>query len=104
MEDFAFCVNSCDQDEISFKVCPFTLWNGRKGRDCIFESLDRIFSNDDFKNWFSTLKVEHLPRTGSDQALFSLIIQKGSHQSIKPFKFLAFWVEENSFKDIVRKH
>lgn len=38
-EDFAFCVNSCELEEIPFKGNPFTWWNDRVISDCIFERL-----------------------------------------------------------------
>ncbi|KAH0696401.1 hypothetical protein KY290_013768 [Solanum tuberosum] len=44
-EDFAFCVNSCDLVEVSFKGNPFTWWNGRIDDQCIFKRLDRYMMN-----------------------------------------------------------
>ncbi|XP_060170567.1 uncharacterized protein LOC132601499 [Lycium barbarum] len=35
-EDFTFCINSCELSEISFKCSPFTWWNGRTNKECIF--------------------------------------------------------------------
>lgn len=46
VEDFAFCVNSCDLKEVPFKGNPYTWWNGRAGDDYIFERLDRILVNE----------------------------------------------------------
>ncbi|KAG5631193.1 hypothetical protein H5410_002910 [Solanum commersonii] len=40
-EEFDICVNSCDLVDINFKGSPFTWWNGRADRDCIFKRLDR---------------------------------------------------------------
>ncbi|KAH0693154.1 hypothetical protein KY290_021334 [Solanum tuberosum] len=40
-EEFAICVNSCDLVDINFKGIPFTWWNGRADRDCIFKRFDR---------------------------------------------------------------
>ncbi|XP_060182430.1 uncharacterized protein LOC132612110 [Lycium barbarum] len=67
-EDFAFCMNSCELHEMSFKGSPFTWWNGRAANDCIFKRLDRIVHNDTFQNWFGHLEVEHLSKTSSDHA------------------------------------
>ncbi|XP_060190763.1 uncharacterized protein LOC132620056 [Lycium barbarum] len=67
-EDFAFCINSCETVDADFKGSPFTWWNGRAGDDCIFERLDRVFTNSHLQQWFSNIKVEHLARTGSDHA------------------------------------
>ncbi|XP_060190703.1 uncharacterized protein LOC132619963 [Lycium barbarum] len=68
VEDFAFSVNSCELEEIRFKGSPFTWWNGRAGDDCIFQRLDRMFINAPLQDWFNSLEVEHLARTGSDHA------------------------------------
>ncbi|XP_059302254.1 uncharacterized protein LOC132054225 [Lycium ferocissimum] len=59
IEDFAFCINSCELEEIQFKGSPFTWWNGRASNDCIFERLDRMLVNSQLQNWFSHMEVEH---------------------------------------------
>ncbi|XP_060212052.1 uncharacterized protein LOC132639628 [Lycium barbarum] len=66
VEDFAFCVNSCALEEIIFKGSLFTWWNGRARDDIIFERLDRMFINAPLQDWFSSLEVEHLAKTGSN--------------------------------------
>ncbi|XP_060170556.1 uncharacterized protein LOC132601490 [Lycium barbarum] len=45
IEDFAFCINSCDLEEVNFKGSPFTWWNGIADEACIFERLDRMLVN-----------------------------------------------------------
>ncbi|XP_060170653.1 uncharacterized protein LOC132601588 [Lycium barbarum] len=45
VEDFAFCKNSCDRQDIDFRGSPFTWRNGRAEEDCIFRRLDRILVN-----------------------------------------------------------
>lgn len=47
-EDFTFCVNSCKLFDINFQGIPFTWWNGRANKDCIFKRLDRILINQAF--------------------------------------------------------
>ncbi|XP_060210576.1 uncharacterized protein LOC132637514 [Lycium barbarum] len=102
-EDFAFCLNSCELHEMPFKGSPFTWWNGSAANDCIFKRLDRIVHNDTFQNWFGHLEVEHLSRTGSDHA--SLLVSCGDQveKFIKPFRFLKFWVEHDTFLDFVKQ-
>ncbi|XP_060170476.1 uncharacterized protein LOC132601407 [Lycium barbarum] len=68
IEDFAFCINSCDLEEVNFKGSPFTWWNGRADEACIFERLDRMFVNSLLLDNFGNIEVEHLARTGLDHA------------------------------------
>ncbi|XP_060200519.1 uncharacterized protein LOC132628770 [Lycium barbarum] len=103
-EDFAFCINSCDLSEISYKGSPFTWWNGREDRDCIFKRLDRKLSNDYLQNWFGHLEVEHLSRIGSDYAHMLLSCNDQSHHFVRPFKFLKFWTEHEDYKEVVRQN
>ncbi|XP_059314087.1 uncharacterized protein LOC132064926 [Lycium ferocissimum] len=51
VEDFAFCKNSCDLQDIDFRGSPFTWWNGRAVEDCIFKRLDRILVNNQLQEW-----------------------------------------------------
>lgn len=84
VEDFAFYVNSCELEEISFKGSPYTWWNDRAGCDCIFERLDRVFSNTALQNWLPRLEVEHIPRIGSDHAHLLLSMHTMSQHAFKP--------------------
>ncbi|XP_060216574.1 uncharacterized protein LOC132644046 [Lycium barbarum] len=90
VKNFAFCVNSCALEEISFKGNHFTWWNCKVGDDCIFERLDRMFINDPLQDWFSSFDVEHPARTDQNQ--------------YKPFKFMMFWVDHDSFMPTVRQN
>uniref|UniRef100_M1DHQ7 AP endonuclease/reverse transcriptase n=1 Tax=Solanum tuberosum TaxID=4113 RepID=M1DHQ7_SOLTU len=101
-EDFKTCIESCDLAQVKFKGSPFTWWNGRDGNDCIFERLDRILTNLKFQNSFSHSEVDHLPRTGSDHAPMLLTCDDRCIIHRKPFKFLNFWTEHESFKEVIR--
>ncbi|XP_059291227.1 uncharacterized protein LOC132044740 [Lycium ferocissimum] len=68
VEEFAFCINSCELEEVKFKGSPFTWWNGRADEECIFERLDRMLVNSPLLDNFGNTEVEHLARTGSDHA------------------------------------
>ncbi|WMV24325.1 hypothetical protein MTR67_017710 [Solanum verrucosum] len=67
-EAFAFCVNSCELDDISFTGSLFTWWNGRVDEECIFKRLDKVVSNQAFQELMGNLDIQHLTRTGSDHA------------------------------------
>ncbi|XP_060195246.1 uncharacterized protein LOC132624493 [Lycium barbarum] len=74
---------SCELFKVGYRGSPFTWWNGRVGDDCIFERLDRLLVNQELQNWFGNLEVQHISR---------------------PFRFLEFWVENETFKDVVQQH
>ncbi|KAG5631789.1 hypothetical protein H5410_003506 [Solanum commersonii] len=74
-EDFKTCMESCDLSQVNFKESPFT------------------WSND---------RVEHLARSGSDHAPMLLTCEDRITSKKKPFRFLKFWTEHITFKDVVR--
>ncbi|KAH0655479.1 hypothetical protein KY285_030361 [Solanum tuberosum] len=104
VEDFAFCINSCELEEVPFKSSPFTWWNGRTGEDCIFERLDRMLVNKHLQSIFGHIEVEHLARTCSDHGpmLCTFGVQAGNF--IKPLRFLKFWTEHADFMEVVKQN
>ncbi|WMV32127.1 hypothetical protein MTR67_025512 [Solanum verrucosum] len=103
-EDLGNCISSSDLTEVQFKGSPFTWWNGRVGNDCIFEKLDRVLINQQMQDWFNHTEVEHLPRTGSDHAPMLLQYEVTEDRHRKPFRFLKFWTDNGSFKEIVKQN
>ncbi|XP_060183152.1 uncharacterized protein LOC132613118 [Lycium barbarum] len=103
-EDFAFCVNSCELSEVEFRGSPFTWWNGRAGHDCIFKRLDRILVNQQFQDWLGNMSMEHLSRTRSEHAPLLLSASDQSQEYHKQFRFLKFWLEHETFMQIVEQH
>lgn len=89
-EDFQTCIESCDLIEVQFKRNPYTWWNGRSGKDCSFERLDRALINSFLQEIFPLVEIEHCPRTGLDHAPL-LIVGEGRRISYKkPFRFQNF--------------
>ncbi|XP_059306396.1 uncharacterized protein LOC132057813 [Lycium ferocissimum] len=103
-EDFAFCINSCGLLDMGFKGSLFTWWNGRSAEDCIFKRLDRILVNNSLQEMFPQIEIEHLIRTGSDHDPLLMSCGEEVINVIKPFRFLNFWVQHESFKDLVSQH
>nr|XP_009782875.1 PREDICTED: uncharacterized protein LOC104231559 [Nicotiana sylvestris] len=104
IDDFRHCVNTCNLFDLVFKGSIFTWWNGRAEEDCIFKRLDRCLANLQFQQTFPGIKVQHLSKTGSDH---SLMYPKCDIETLpikKPFKFLNFWVEYATFKDVVKEN
>ncbi|XP_049385889.1 uncharacterized protein LOC125850006 [Solanum stenotomum] len=101
VEDFAFCINSCDLSDVKFSGSPFTWWNGRVNGDCIFKRLDRVVVNQKFSDLYGDTNLQHLTRTGSNHAPLYLSCGNSNQKIVKPFKFLKFWTESEDFKDVV---
>ncbi|XP_070002593.1 uncharacterized protein LOC142165947 [Nicotiana tabacum] len=82
----------------------FTWWNGRAEEDCIFKRLDRCLANAKFQQTCPGIEVQHLSKTGSDHSLMYLKCDFETPPIKKAFKFLNFWVEHATFKDVVKEN
>ncbi|XP_070046535.1 uncharacterized protein [Nicotiana tomentosiformis] len=103
-EDFAFCINSCELFDLGYKGSPFTWWNGRPNEECIFKRLDRILVNLPFQNLFPDIEMEHLIKTSSDHAPLLMSSGEKPMKIVKPFKFLNFWTNHETFMEVVRQN
>ncbi|KAH0704872.1 hypothetical protein KY289_009948 [Solanum tuberosum] len=103
VEDFNHCTNVCNLDDQGFKGSKYTWWNGRTDANCIFKRLDRILGSG-IQNIFPILEVEHLVRSGSDHTPLLITFNTSNANVVRPFKFLNFWLKEESFMEVVKKH
>ncbi|XP_060212152.1 uncharacterized protein LOC132639745 [Lycium barbarum] len=102
-DDFAFYVNSSELFDMGFKGSPYTWWNGRAAEgDCILKRLDRILVNIPFQNSFPNIEVEHLTKIGSDHSPMVLFCGEEVVPISKPFRFLNFWTQYESFQEEMR--
>ncbi|XP_075080127.1 uncharacterized protein LOC142165483 [Nicotiana tabacum] len=104
IDDFQHCVNTCNLFDLGFKGSIFTWWNGRAEEDCIFKRLDRCLANVEFQQTFPGIEVQHLSKTGSDHSPMYLKCDIETPPIKTPFKFLNFWVEHATFKDVVKEN
>ncbi|XP_060183335.1 uncharacterized protein LOC132613335 [Lycium barbarum] len=103
-DDFAFCVNSSELFDMGFKGSPYTWWNRRAAGDCILKILDRILVNIRFQNSFPNIEVEHLTKTGSDHSPMVLFCGEEAIPISKPFRFLNFWTQHESFQEVIKNN
>lgn len=65
--------------------------------------LDRLLFNDEWRRFFPTASVVHLPHSYSDHC--PLLLQTSPPQSIglgkHPFRFVAAWMDHDDFKRVV---
>ncbi|XP_019224926.1 PREDICTED: uncharacterized protein LOC109206551 [Nicotiana attenuata] len=104
IDDFRQCINTCNLSDLGFKGSIYTWWNGRLEEDCIFERLGRCVSNSEFQQTFPGIEVQHLPKIGSYHSPLKLKCHKETPPVKKPFRFLNFWVEHASFKELVKEN
>ncbi|KAG5596276.1 hypothetical protein H5410_037508 [Solanum commersonii] len=84
-EEFAFCVNSCELVDVSFKGSPFTWWNGRIDNQS-----------------FGMMEVEHLAKRGSRSCSHVTYLWTTNFFVRRPFRFLKFWTGRVDFQQVVK--
>lgn len=100
MRKFNDCLFDCGLSDVGFKGPPFTWeWRGVK------ERLDRGVSNMDWRLLFPEASILHLPTLKSDHKplLFSLCKVAQTHFVQRPFRFMASWLADSSFRPIVEE-
>ncbi|GKV17362.1 hypothetical protein SLEP1_g27876 [Rubroshorea leprosula] len=96
------CMNSCDLLDIGFIGPKFTWVNKRDNHQLIRERLDRAWANPAWKILFPEATLIHLPRVYSDHCPILLSLEQTFPCSNKkPFRLEKFWLEHESFKDLV---
>ncbi|XP_015159297.1 uncharacterized protein [Solanum tuberosum] len=100
-EDFVHCINTCQLVDLGFKGSIYTWWNGRSDTTCIFKRLDRCLGNQALQISFPNLEVEHLIIQGSDHYRLILTTRTDMRHIRKSFRFLNFWVEHETFQQVV---
>ncbi|XP_019226036.1 PREDICTED: uncharacterized protein LOC109207552 [Nicotiana attenuata] len=103
IDDFRHWINTCNLIDLGFKGSIFTWWNGRAEEDCIFKRLDRCVANTEFQQAFPGIEVQHLPKIGSDHSPLQIKCDIETPLVKKPFRFLNFWVDHASFKEVKLK-
>ncbi|XP_060177952.1 uncharacterized protein LOC132607890 [Lycium barbarum] len=63
----------------------------------------RMFANSSLQEWFGHTELEHFSRTGSDHDPLLLTCGDTSNHVSKPFRFLKFWTEHDSFLEVVNQ-
>ncbi|XP_059285202.1 uncharacterized protein LOC132038567 [Lycium ferocissimum] len=102
--DFNHCLSSCGLQDLGYVGSTYTWWNGRDEEACIFKKLDRMVCNDKLLDVMPTMKVTHLIKKGSNHSPLELEFSTTTEVIIKPFKFLNFWVQHESFHKVIKQH
>ncbi|XP_059310982.1 uncharacterized protein LOC132062424 [Lycium ferocissimum] len=102
--DFNHCLSSCGLQDLGYVGSTYTWWNGRTEEACIFKRLDRMVCNDKLLDVLPTMSVSHLIKKGSDHSPLELECLTTAEVIIKPFKFLNFWVQHESFQEVIKQN
>ncbi|XP_070040704.1 uncharacterized protein [Nicotiana tomentosiformis] len=104
VDNFRHCVNTFNLFDMGFKGSIYTWWNGRADEDCIFKRLDRCLANMEFQQMMLGMEITHLSKVGSDHSPMLLSYNLGTTPIKKSFRFLNFWAEHESFRDVVKEN
>ncbi|CAN1760501.1 hypothetical protein LINPERHAP1_LOCUS7551 [Linum perenne] len=97
--DFKQCAEDCQLLDVDFRGPRFTWFHGQ-----ICQRLDRAVRNADWAVSFPEVVTRHLPRIGSDHHPILIHCPTGlvPHPSRRPFRFVAAWLEHESFSPTLR--
>ncbi|KAI5321196.1 hypothetical protein L3X38_030267 [Prunus dulcis] len=108
MENFQKSLDDSNLSDIGFEGFSFT-WSGKNGNGSVmWERLDRVVANTEFRHLWHQTKVHHLNSIVSDHKPIplTLISQNISDALISArkriFHFETMWMKEDGFKDVVK--
>ncbi|KAH0996108.1 hypothetical protein GBA52_019972 [Prunus armeniaca] len=109
MENFQKSPDDCNLSHIGFEGFPFT-WSRKNGNGSVlWERLDRVVANTEFRHLWHQTKVHHLNSTIYDHKpiRLTLISQNISDALIsarkRRFHFKTMWMKEKGFEDVVKE-
>ncbi|GKV40167.1 hypothetical protein SLEP1_g47835 [Rubroshorea leprosula] len=98
------CMNYCDLLDLGYSGPKFTWVNKRESNQLIRERLDRAWVNPSWRMLFPEASLRHLPRLHSDHCPILLQLDPVvPRHGDKPFRLEKFWLDHESFKDLVLK-
>lgn len=102
--DFNHCIDICNLEESVFQGRKYVWWSRTIDGECIFKRLYRVMYNDKMMDVFPVLEVEHLVRSGSNDAHLLLNFSSPKENIFRSFRFLNFWLKEDSCMEVVRQN
>ncbi|XP_055824261.1 uncharacterized protein LOC129892709 [Solanum dulcamara] len=100
--EFISVIEACGLIDLGFHGQQFTWCNKRDADARIWKRLDRAMVNDAWLEVMPVSILNHLASTGSDHCPLLLECTERQSHTIKYFKFLHCWVENENFLDTVR--
>ncbi|CAL9006059.1 unnamed protein product [Prunus brigantina] len=108
MENFQKSLKDCNLSDIDFEGFPFT-WSRKNGNGSVlWERLNRVVANTEFRHlWYQT-KVHHLNSNVSAHKPIPLtLISQNINDDVisarkRIFHFETMWLKEEGFEDVVK--
>lgn len=92
----------CDLTNLGFEGYPFTWTNGRRKDENVQCRLDRCLAKEEFINRFSSIRVYHLGRFGSDHATIKIQLEDNkvakNRRRRHIFKFEEAWSRDPDYE------
>ncbi|WRX16205.1 Reverse transcriptase domain - like 10 [Theobroma cacao] len=98
MEDLSSTLLDCGLLDASFEGNSFTWSNNR-----MFQRLDRVVYNHEWAEFFSSTRVQHLNRDGSDHCPLLISCSNTNARGPSTFRFLHAWTKHHDFLPFVEK-
>lgn len=101
IHDFQDCVMRNGLFDAGYVGDPFTWCNNRKGRERIWQRIDRTLYNLQVQTSFPSASVTHLPRISSDHSPLLIRLEQVLPKSSSGFIFQRMWVDHPDFSSLV---
>ncbi|EOY25451.1 Uncharacterized protein TCM_016759 [Theobroma cacao] len=98
MEDLSSTLLDCGLLDAGFEGNSFTWTNNR-----MFQRLDRVVYNHEWAEFFSSTRVQHLNRDGSDHCPLLISCSNTNTRGPSTFRFLHAWTKHHDFLPFVEK-
>ncbi|EOY02236.1 Uncharacterized protein TCM_011923 [Theobroma cacao] len=98
MEDFVATLFDCGLIDAGFEGNSFTWTNNH-----MFQRLDRVVYNPEWAHCFSSTRVQHLNRDGSDHCPLLISCATASQKGPSTFRFLHAWTKHHDFLPFVER-
>lgn len=102
IQDFRGCILRNGLINEGFVGHPFTWCNNRKGRNRIWERVDRLMSNLEAQTQFPQINITHLPLLSSDHSPLLVRLEAENLKMGSGFIFQRMWTDHPEFLNIVK--
>ena len=104
MDRFRKVLTDCELKDMGFHGNRFTWWNGRQGRDYVYERLDRGVCSVEWRLQFPQARVRHVSFTNSDHEALALdfqIREPWTNKLPKRFYFENSWLQLEGCEEVI---
>ncbi|XP_049399718.1 uncharacterized protein LOC125863743 [Solanum stenotomum] len=101
--EFISVIEACGLIDLGYTGLPFTWCNRRDAQATVWKRLDRSMVNDKWLEVMPQTTIDHLSCVSSDHSPLLMVLTRTKESHTKYFKFLHFWVDNDSFMKIVQQ-